>query len=209
MNHYISVIIPIYNRKEFILKALNSIPKRDDIDVIVIDDGSTDGLFDIIKQTPIKITFVRIPKNRGVGYCRNIGIDISNSTWIAWLDSDDWYYNNINNVFDELYKSESYDILYFAGENNSKRKIFGGCETCLGIVKSKLYDLSRFPAFNRAEDYWWKKKIFNKYPNLKVKKYDVLAYHYNYPHNGSLTWNWKNKKLQNSYTEKELNEYLK
>ncbi|MEA3554834.1 MAG: glycosyltransferase family A protein [Campylobacterota bacterium] len=90
----ISVIIPTYNRSEFIVKTiqtvLNQTVKVDE--VIVIDDGSTDDTQNILKpfcDTNLnKIKYIK-QKNSGVSSARNLGIKISSNDWLCFLDSDD------------------------------------------------------------------------------------------------------------------------
>ncbi len=84
----ISVIIPTYNRKDFILEAIKSIQTQTiNVDeIIVVDDGSDDGTKDLIKNLDIKYIY---QKNSGVSSARNLGIKNAKNSWIAFLDSDD------------------------------------------------------------------------------------------------------------------------
>jgi glycosyltransferase involved in cell wall biosynthesis len=88
-NFKISVIIPTYNRSEFILKAINSVKnqtfKVDEI--IVVNDGSSDETIQILEN--IKDINVISTKNLGVSNARNIGIKNAKNNWITFLDSDD------------------------------------------------------------------------------------------------------------------------
>jgi glycosyltransferase involved in cell wall biosynthesis len=89
----ISVIIPTYNRQEFIKKAiislLNQTIKVDEI--IVIDDGSTDNTKQIVEIFDIKYFY---QKNQGVSSARNLGIKKAKNLWICFLDSDDIWEND-------------------------------------------------------------------------------------------------------------------
>ncbi len=85
----ISVIIPTYNRYEFLKRALKSVYAQNfqAKEVIVIDDGSTDETPQIQKDFPsIKYIY---QKNSGVSSARNLGIKNATHQWIAFLDSDD------------------------------------------------------------------------------------------------------------------------
>jgi glycosyltransferase involved in cell wall biosynthesis len=90
----ISVIIPTYNRGHFICEAIDSILNQDvknyKIEIIVIDDGSTDNTKDILKHyiDNNKIRYI-YQKNRGAGAARNNGILNAKGSWITFLDSDD------------------------------------------------------------------------------------------------------------------------
>ena len=86
----LSLIIPVYNKAPFLRRCLDSVAKqmRDDVEVIVIDDASTDGSWDIMFGY---MDFMRIqnPKNEGVSATRNCGIVKSHGKAIAFLDADD------------------------------------------------------------------------------------------------------------------------
>ena len=92
----ISVVIPTYNRYEFLQRALESVFSQSYLpsEVIVIDDGSTDNTSDITKLFP-KIKYI-YQENSGVSSGRNLGIKNSTCEWIAFLDSDDeWHMNKL------------------------------------------------------------------------------------------------------------------
>ena len=109
----ISVIIPTYNRENFILNAINSIKnqtfKVDEI--IVIDDGSTDNTKEILKNHDVKYIY---QNNAGVSKARNCGIKEAKNEWIAFLDSDDIWHNqkiehhiNFHKEYKEVFASFS------------------------------------------------------------------------------------------------------
>ena len=94
-----SIIIPCYNREKFISKsirsALNQINiSREDLEVIVIDDCSTDGSVEKIKDFIPSIKFIKSNKNYGISVSRNIGIKKSKGKYVLMLDSDDYISNN-------------------------------------------------------------------------------------------------------------------
>ncbi len=91
----ISVIIPTYNREQFILQAIKSIQNQSiHVDeIIVVDDGSTDGTKELLKDEDILYIY---QENRGVSFARNRGIKEAKHRWIAFLDSDDlWHKDKI------------------------------------------------------------------------------------------------------------------
>lgn len=91
----ITVVIPTFNRSEFILRALKSVFNQSEIidEIIVIDDGSTDETQDILQKFPIKYIY---QENSGVSSARNRGIEEANNEWICFLDSDDiWHHKKI------------------------------------------------------------------------------------------------------------------
>lgn len=89
MNIKLSIIIPAYNAEQFIDRCLDSIPVRDDVEVIVIDDGSTDKTSDIIKKYADNFKIIINSYNKGVSFARNTGIKEARGDYITFLDADD------------------------------------------------------------------------------------------------------------------------
>lgn len=89
----ISVVIPTYNRRKTIGRSIDSVLNQTlfPSEIIVVDDGSTDGTSDYIQSNFPSIRLLQQP-NKGVSSARNMGIRSSNSDWVALLDSDDeWF----------------------------------------------------------------------------------------------------------------------
>ena len=86
----VSVIIPTYNRRGVLGRAIDSVlaQSRVPCELIVVDDGSTDGTADYIERAYPSLRFIRQAK-RGVSAARNTGIGCAAGEWIAFLDSDD------------------------------------------------------------------------------------------------------------------------
>lgn len=94
MNPEVTVIIPTYNSEEYIARALKSVfnQTHQDLEVILIDDASTDSTVSIARSFREKrLRIITSDRNRGVSYSRNRGIGQARGKWIALLDSDDWY----------------------------------------------------------------------------------------------------------------------
>ena len=89
-----SVIIPLYNKAPYIAKAIESVLGQTyrDVDVIVIDDGSTDQSLEVAKIFENKsITIISQP-NSGVSTARNNGVKLAKHPYICFLDADDWWH---------------------------------------------------------------------------------------------------------------------
>ncbi|MHC4551242.1 MAG: glycosyltransferase family 2 protein, partial [Planctomycetota bacterium] len=86
----ISVVIPAYNAERTIGRAIDSVlaQTRAADEVIVVDDGSTDGTADVVRGYGEKVMLIQ-QENAGVSVARNKGIEAATSDWIAFLDSDD------------------------------------------------------------------------------------------------------------------------
>ena len=98
MNHslYFSIIIPTFNRSDFILKSVMSVLDQDykKFEIIVINDGSTDSTIDTLKTiTDSRLKVINI-KNSERAAARNRGVIEAKGDYISFLDSDDIYYNN-------------------------------------------------------------------------------------------------------------------
>jgi glycosyltransferase involved in cell wall biosynthesis len=89
----VSVIIPTYNRSERVVRAVQSVLDQSfkDLEILVVDDGSTDDTEARLVPYGSSIKYMRQPANRGASAARNKGIDNSSGTWIAFLDSDDYW----------------------------------------------------------------------------------------------------------------------
>jgi glycosyltransferase involved in cell wall biosynthesis len=88
--HSVSVIIPVYNGERFLAEAVHSALSQThrDVEVIVVDDGSTDGTPDIISRLGSLVRPLRQP-NQGVAAARNAGIAVARGRFVAFLDADD------------------------------------------------------------------------------------------------------------------------
>jgi teichuronic acid biosynthesis glycosyltransferase TuaG len=91
----LSVIIPCFNAKLTLYRAVQSALKQDiNLEIIIIDDCSIDGSLDLARQLEKKfdcITVIASIGNRGPGASRNAGLSIAKGEYIAFLDADDWW----------------------------------------------------------------------------------------------------------------------
>ena len=180
MTPLVSIIIPCYNTEKFISKALTSIQNQSyqNIEVIIIDDGSTDNSVIICEnfiQTDKRFSLLKSKNNKGVAYSLNKGIENSRGKYIARMDADDISYPDRIKVQTQfLEKNEDIDIvgvnayllktcnenkinsnpIYF--ETNTlnfctyfSQPFFGGC--ILG--KSKVFTQIKFKSGYVSEDF--------------------------------------------------------
>ncbi|MFQ5351319.1 MAG: glycosyltransferase family 2 protein [Thermoanaerobaculia bacterium] len=100
----VSVVIPTFQRAALLPRALESVRRqtRPADEVIVVDDGSTDGTADLLRRDHPKVRCLRRP-NGGVSAARNQGIEAAQGEWIALLDSDDvWRPDKLERQLDAL-----------------------------------------------------------------------------------------------------------
>ena len=97
MDPAVSVIIPAYNTRDYIGTAIASVLSQrfGDVEVIVVDDASTDGTADVVRAiTDPRVRLIRLAVNAGAAVARNQALRNARGRWIALLDSDDWYGEN-------------------------------------------------------------------------------------------------------------------
>ena len=90
----IDIIIPAYNSSDSIIGTLASIAIqriKDKAKIYIIDDCSSDDYSKVLSlfEDKLDITYIRLDKNMGPGYARQVGIDSSNSEYIVFIDSDE------------------------------------------------------------------------------------------------------------------------
>ena len=87
----ITVVIPLYNKKDTVLRALDSVLNQQILpdEIVVVNDGSTDGSEKKVENLKHPLISLIHQKNKGVSAARNKGIEVAKSEWIAFLDADD------------------------------------------------------------------------------------------------------------------------
>lgn len=115
----ISVITPIYNMEKYIAECIESVLAQtlEEIELICIDDGSTDRSYEIIKDYQQKYDFIKIitQKRCGAGIARNKAIMSAEGEYLAFLDADDFYPSD--DVLEYLYDKAKENNVYMAGGN--------------------------------------------------------------------------------------------
>lgn len=111
-----SIIIPHYNTVELLRRCINSIPDRSDIQIIIVDDNSSEKqrlLLDSYKiRNNVEIIYSK-SQNLGGGAMRNIGLKKAKGKWILFADADDFFVENFSSYIDDYYSSD-FDVVYFA-----------------------------------------------------------------------------------------------
>jgi glycosyltransferase involved in cell wall biosynthesis len=110
----ISVIVPVYNRRSQLERALRSVLKQtcDDFECIVVDDCSSDDCASLPQFDHPRISYVRLNYRSGVARARNIGVQHTHAFWIAFLDSDDeWFPEKLRKQIEYINSNPTYRIL--------------------------------------------------------------------------------------------------
>lgn len=132
----ISFIIPAYNAEKVLRRAVESIVKsgygnkRKDIEVIIIENGSTDSTWRVCEQLTEEYRSVKcFRSNKGVSCARNKGIREAKGTWLVFVDADDYLVEDAVNILKQDIRSERSDLLLYGYESGKKvvniRKIIG------------------------------------------------------------------------------------
>ena len=196
----ISVIIPTYNRKFFLKRSVDSVLKQTlkPYEIIIIDDGSSDGTSSMIKESYPAVNLIR-QENKGVSAARNNGIRSSSGDWICFLDSDDeWKKNKLKNQELALTQNTNYLFCHSNEEwirngkkinQKKKHKKYGGdiFKKCLDMCRispssvmiyKKVFDNIGF--FNEdlivCEDYELWLRICAHYKVLFVDEPLIIKY---------------------------------
>lgn len=154
----LSIIIPVYNVEKYLSKCLESILKQPfkDLEVICVNDGSTDGSLDVlqkIKKNDDRVVIID-KKNEGSGIARNIGLSTAQGEYVYFIDSDDWLED------DALAK-----IIAKADELQTDILVFGGLSYYNGKGQNGAYSKNKLP-----------KKYFGKVVSAKDIKKDIFKF---------------------------------
>lgn len=171
-----SVVIPLYNKENYITRAIESVLSQEykDFELIVIDDGSTDNSLD-------KIKFISDPRlrvveqlNQGVGAARNKGIIESKYEWIAFLDADDaWFKGHLkelSNIIKLFPNSRMVSAKVLQIKDSKKLPIIK--DTNLSNIRSidYFYECSRQTDILHSSSVAINKEVFRKIGGFSNKK---------------------------------------
>lgn len=114
----LSVIIPVYKAENTIRRCLDSLLNQphDDVEIIVINDGSPDSSAEICRSYAEKHPEIRYieKENGGVSTARNMGLDIARGDYVAFVDSDDWVYDNYFSTILTHLNENDWDLFQFS-----------------------------------------------------------------------------------------------
>ena len=210
----LSIIIPAYNAEKYLTTCLNSIPVNDNIEIIVVDDGSIDN------TSKLAIGYINVKlfknDNHGVSYSRNYGIEKAHGDYIMFVDADDYlkfdWYNLITN-----YKFTE-DVIYITkGINIPEKKeellkyIVGIEKPCIAGPYCKLFKTSFLRENNikfkddviNGEDMLFNIECISKLNNFKIISESIYMYRQNL---GSATKKYSENILE---SDKKFHIYLK
>ena len=144
MNPTYSIIIPHHNSPSLLQRLLNSIPERNDLEVIVVDDNSDEEKRAYSSRSDVKILYIDKLQTRGAGKARNEGLAVAQGKWLLFADADDFYKEGFVNVLDK-YVDSSCDVVYFDADSvdsNTFKPTPGRTRTLNRIVASYASGIS-------------------------------------------------------------------
>lgn len=148
----VSVIIPIYNVEKYVDECLSSVINQTfkNIEIICIDDCSTDSSMDIVEKyadNDNRIKIIRNKQNMGQGISRNKAIDIARGKYILFVDSDDWMDADTIEYIYEKAKNDDLDLLLF------KSKVFN--DYTQKYIDSGWYSMKELDSFiDKTFNHW-------------------------------------------------------
>ena len=110
-----SIIIPHKDIPDLLQRCLDSIPLRDDVEVIVVDDNSDPRKVDFSnfpKWQGAQYEYYQTREGKGAGYARNVGLDHARGRWIIFADADDFFAENFGDLLDDVPDADE-DIVFF------------------------------------------------------------------------------------------------
>lgn len=190
----LTIIVPVYNLEDLVVRALDSVPRGQDLEVLIIDDGSTDNTYKVCKKyakdhKDLDIRIIRLKENKGLGNAKNVGYDNAHGDYINQLDADDYLYTDVyERVIAQL---DGSDIVYQNMRVNSgdiwminegnKHQWCGGPWR---FIRREFLGDKRCPAIRATED-WYLNEELQAIPHTDNFTH-LVGYHYNWPREGSL-----------------------
>ena len=220
----ISVVVPVYNVEKYLSRCIDSILNQtfSDFELILVDDGSPDNCGKICDKYAIKDKRIHVihKVNGGLSEARNYGIEWavkkSNSSWITFIDSDDWVHPDFlrilykavldNNTFlsfctfKRMNSFQQYEEIKVSYSRIDTQRIFynkrvNSIVACGKLFKKKDFESVRFPVGRLHEDEFTTYKILFKYKEVSFVNNELYFYYMN---SDSITQsNWTLRRLDN------------
>lgn len=203
----LSIIIPVYNVADTLKRCIDSVlsDSLKDMEVILVDDGSTDESGTICDEYAKKHDFIVVvhQHNQGLSQARNAGIALAKGTYITFADSDDWVsVNTYQHVLDRLESLENIDFIEYsytqqfsdgsckpfifkphiytdAAEYWLKAKSYTHTYAWNKIYKRELFEGICYPAGRRFEDVWLMPLLLQRCRRIAVTSEGLYHYMHN------------------------------
>jgi glycosyltransferase involved in cell wall biosynthesis len=203
-NALISVIIPVYNGEKYFVEAIESVLAQNyrPIEIVIVDDGSTDNTAQIAQQLVARHSFIRYfyQENQGLAASRNQGVSLSQAEWIAFIDSDDiWVQDKLSAQMQVILRNPNTEMVsgkvrqfispeipdkehaqYHFHKDDVQTNMMGAA-----LLKKSVFDKYGFfnPLFRIGQDMDWVLKAMEK--GLMIEPLNKLVF-YRRLHPGNL-----------------------
>ena len=192
----LSILSCFYNEEQYADRLLDSVPRRDDLEIIARDDASTDGTYEKLvayrdAHPDLNLRVYHDDVNHGAFYNANRLLELATGEYIHFLDGDDFLYTDQYRAAME-YLDGDVDCVYIDLQINSGM-VFGlsegtrtgFCAPTTKFVRRAFADGIRFPEHERnAGDWFYNNELLARNP--KCVYTSLVAYHYNHPRPGSI-----------------------
>lgn len=194
-NDFVDIILPNYNKELYLKEAVDSVINQsfENWKLYIIDDCSTDKSIEVLKsyRENKKIIVLKLAKNQGPSFCRNLGLRISNSNFISFLDSDDYWEKDklkdqIKFMKDKNLSFTYTDYIPFIQSEKTKKFIKktsiqnslnfnqfvlnSSINTTTMIISRSILKNLKFKKIEKLEDYLFK---------CQILKQNIIAYKFN------------------------------
>lgn len=193
----LSILTPVWNQEELVIKGLDSIPRRDDIEVLVRDDGSTDNTLANLKRykkyhPELNMKVFSNGENLGVAATANKLLASAKGEFFHFLMSDDMVLTDAyNSLIDRLYDFDADILAMNLLVNNGdtwvldRKKDMAWCAQACRFIRRSIVEGIKYPEKVKAgEDWFFHKEMMERNPRVEYS--NVTAYRYNFPREGSL-----------------------
>lgn len=152
----VSIIMPVYNVEKYLKQALDSAVNQtlNDIEIICVDDCSTDNSLNILKEYQLKDSRIKVieqKENKGQGVARNIALDIASGEYIMFLDPDDWLELNACEIaYNQISRNKNDIVFYnfcFYSEKSNRVKSANRINTFKNLLHEKQIELYKIQNF--------------------------------------------------------------
>ena len=164
-----SFIIPHHNSPILLNRCLDSIPQREDIEIIVVDDNSDVDQRPQISRQDVKLSYSDAEHTKGAGRARNHALKTATGKWLVFADADDFFVPNFLDVLDE-YKDADYEVVYHPAKAVDTITL----QEIPALLRRHNQFFANYDGTKQTEDYirfkihspWWKmvrKELVEKY----------------------------------------------
>lgn len=234
-NDLVSIVVPVYNVENYLRKCLDSIIGQtyENIEIIIVNDGSTDNSLDICEEYKKKDDRIIIisKENGGLSDARNKGIDIAKGKYITFIDSDDYVDLEFISIMVSNIEKNNSDISIISHrviypntiiDKSTKEEYVSGPEDILErmlydrgidvsawakLYKTSLFEHIRYPVGRLYEDSATTYKLIDNAKIISVKS--VPLYNYVVRENSIANNNFSEKKMDLITSTKEMTDYIK